>query len=1088
MSVSVEERARTWLKSLFGESNEKKVKMLQQYVTRANQLEDAMKKLSDDELAGKTAEFRNKIDNALKGVEDKVLIAETVSKMPGQIRTVKDRELGKVLEHILPEAFAVCREAGRRVLGMRHFDVQLMGGAALHFNKIAEMRTGEGKTLVATLPVYLNGLTGRGVHVVTVNDYLARRDSEWMGKLYKFLGLTTGLVYSHQPDEEKFAAYRSDITYGTNHEFGFDYLRDNMRTSLDQLSQRDYYFAIVDEVDNILIDEARTPLIISGYPTESLVEVYKRMSQVAPMLHRGRDKDDEDCDYFVDEKGKNVLLTERGILNAERLCGVSDLYDVRWNLAHHLSQALRAKELYKLDTDYVIRQNEEGKPEIVIVDEFTGRMMVGRRWSDGLHQAIEAKEGVPIQDETMTYASITYQNLFRLYPKLAGMTGTAMTEAAEFQKIYNLDVVSIPTNKESIRSDNPDVIYKTEPIKFFSVVEEIVELHKQGRPVLVGTTSIEKSELVADLLSKPQGMNEFLNRKITKCIDVIRAKKLSGQSIDALKKIFERPGLIDPEKMERAAEQVASEFPKQEELIDRVFSVSRTANTIAEIRKGVPHHVLNAKHHEKEAMIVAQAGRKGAITIATNMAGRGTDILLGGNPEYLAKDKLRKEGVTNIDGEYENKVKELTKKFKEQTDQEHDEVVALGGLHIIGTERHEARRIDNQLRGRSGRQGDPGSSRFYLSLEDTLMRIFGGDKIAKLMDFIRADDEMPIESPMVSKSIEGAQKKVEAYHFDMRKHVLQYDDVLNTQREVIYRERRRILERAELRENILDMLEEHVDITLREHIDSEEPPETWEETGLPEILTVLVNDIPLLSDITIQELSGLSYDDLQQKLKEAARMAYEVREQHVGEENMREMERQVLLRTIDTKWVDYLHNIEVLREGIHLRGYGQRDPLQEYKKEAFGMFEALLRSIQQESVQLLFRAQMVSMDFDEIESMLSEFEQVDMLDESEEDDDLGPGITITEAQSAKNLAEHLIDDESVSEGGEEDEVTVSEDGVVTVKRGDGEYQYGLPGGTSVGAPSNGADDGNGGSSGESGTDSSGVTEVKKSEKKPPEKA
>ena len=1095
MSVSLEDKARTWLKSLFGESNDKKVKLLQDYVTRANQFESRMKNLSDEELAGKTAEFRNKIDNALKGVENKILIPETVTKMPGQIRSTRDRELGKVLEDILPEAFAVCREASIRVLGMRHFDVQLMGGAALHFNKIAEMRTGEGKTLVATLPVYLNGLTGRGVHVVTVNDYLARRDSEWMGRLYKFLGLTTGLVYSHQPDEEKMAAYRADITYGTNHEFGFDYLRDNMRTALDQLAQREYYFAIVDEVDNILIDEARTPLIISGYPTESLVEVYTRMAAVSPQLHRGRDKDDEDCDYFVDEKGKNVLLTERGILNAERLTGVADLYDVRWNLAHHLTQALRAKELYKVDTDYVIRMNEEGKPEIVIVDEFTGRMMVGRRWSDGLHQAIEAKEGVPIQDETMTYASITYQNLFRLYPKLAGMTGTAMTEAAEFLKIYNLDVVSIPTNRESIRSDNADVIYKTEPIKFFSVVEEIVELHKQGRPVLVGTTSIEKSELVADLLSKPQGMNEFLNKKISKTIDVIRAKKLTGESIDALKKIFERPGLIDPDKMESAAEKIAAEHGKQDELIDRVFSVSRTARTIAEIRKGVPHHVLNAKHHEKEAMIIAQAGRKGAITIATNMAGRGTDILLGGNPEYLAKDKLKKENKFTGDEDYQEKVKELTKKFKEEsTDKEHDEVVALGGLHIIGTERHEARRIDNQLRGRSGRQGDPGSSRFYLSLEDTLMRIFGGEKIAKLMDFIRADDEMPIESPMVSKSIEGAQKKVEAYHFDMRKHVLQYDDVLNTQREVIYRERRRILERSELREAILDMLDEHVDIVLKEHIDSEEPPETWEETGLPEIMQVLVNDIPLMSDITIEELSGLSYDDLQSKLKEAAKMAYEVREGHVGEENMRELERQVLLRTIDTKWVDYLHNIEVLREGIHLRGYGQRDPLQEYKKEAFGMFEALLRSIQQESVQLLFRAQMVNMDFDEIESMLDDFQQIDEGDGSFDDDEDGPtGINITAALGAAHYdLTPDPDDEaglSVLTEAEEARATaaalealgVSADGEPTgVEQGDGGYQFGVAtagGGATI---TNGID-GNGAVASTEADEVSG-------EKRPPEKS
>lgn len=519
-----------------------------------------------------------------------------------------------------------------------------------------------------------------------------------------------------------------------------------MRTSLESLAQRDYYMAIVDEVDNILIDEARTPLIISGFPTESYVEIYKTMAQVAPMLHKGKDKDDEDCDYWVDEKQRNVLLTERGHTNAEKILNVPDLYDVRWNLAHHICQALRAKELYKRDIDYVIHPNEEGKPEVVIVDEFTGRMMVGRRWSDGLHQAVEAKENVPIQDETMTYASITYQNLFRLYPKLAGMTGTAMTEASEFSKIYNLDVVAIPTNKTSIRKDVSDVIYKTEKQKFYSVVEEIAEMHELGRPVLVGTTSIEKSELVADLLGTPQRMGEYLNRKIKRIIDELKNKKLEGDSINQLKKIFERPGLIDPAKLEKACQDFEKEFPKLGELADYLFSMLKTAKVVALIRKNVPHQVLNAKHHEKEAMIVAQAGRKGAVTIATNMAGRGTDILLGGNPEYLAKEKLKNSGVEIDDPDYDAKVKELQTEFKKETDAEHDEVVRLGGLHIIGTERHEARRIDNQLRGRAGRQGDPGSSRFFLSLEDTLMKIFGGEKIAKLMDFIQADEEMPIES------------------------------------------------------------------------------------------------------------------------------------------------------------------------------------------------------------------------------------------------------------------------------------------------------------------------------------------------------
>lgn len=957
-----EDRARSWLRALFGDTNDKRLKLLRGFVVRANELESSIQKLSDEELRGKTAEFKQKIENALKGVKDQKLMPDDAPKMPGQIRTVKDGALGNVLEGILPEAFAVVRETGRRVLSMRHFDVQLIGGAALHFNKIAEMRTGEGKTLVATLPAYLNALSGRGVHVVTVNDYLAKRDAEWMGQIYKFLGLSVGLVYSHQPEWEKYQAYRADITYGTNHEFGFDYLRDNMRTSLDELVQRPYYFSIVDEVDNILIDEARTPLIISGYPTESFMEIYMGMAKIAPLMERGKDKDDEDCDYFVDEKGRNVLLTERGIINGEKLVGVPDLYDMHYNFAHHLVQALRAKELYKLDIDYVIRPNEEGKPEVTIVDEFTGRQMVGRRWSDGLHQAIEAKEGVPIQEETLTYASITYQNLFRLYPKLSGMTGTAMTEAAEFSKIYNLDVVAIPTNRPSIRQDSHDVIYKTEAQKFFSVVEEIAEIHEIGRPVLVGTTSIEKSEVVDELLSRPQRMNEYLLNKIRKAVALMNRNGLQGASIDALKAIFERPGMIDVAKLEAACTQVEADYPKkQEEFIERCYSILRTAKVVAAIRKGIPHHVLNAKHHEKEAMIVAQAGRKAAVTIATNMAGRGTDILLGGNPEYQAKEKLLKENITPEENpEYESKLKELTAQIKKVTDVEHDDVVKLGGLHIIGTERHEARRIDNQLRGRAARQGDPGTTKFFLSLEDNLMRIFGGEKISRLMDFIRADEEMPIEAGMVTKSIENAQKKVEAHHFDMRKHVLQYDDVLNTQREVIYRERRRILEHADLKENILDMLEEHLDIVLATHIDADSPPEAWEETGLPEVLTILQADIPMLSELNLQELAGISYDDLRIKLHEAVNMAYTVREQHLTSEVMRDLERQILLRTIDSKWVDYLHNIDILREGIHLRGYGQRDPLQEYKREAFDMFNRLLRSIQQDSIQLVFRAQVMS--------------------------------------------------------------------------------------------------------------------------------
>ena len=961
--MSWDEKGREWLKGLFGDTNERRVKDLQPYVVRTASFEDEIKKLSDDELKGKTAEFKQRIDNALKDVPDLKLIPDDAPKMPGRFRTQKDKVLAGVLDDILPEAFAVVRETGVRALGMRHYDVQIMGGSALHFNKIAEMRTGEGKTLVATLPVYLNALAGRGVHIVTVNDYLARRDSEWMSAIYNYLNMSVGLVYSHQPDHEKYQAYRQDITYGTNHEFGFDYLRDNMRTNIDELVQRPYYFSIVDEVDNILIDEARTPLIISGAPAESYQEVYQRMAQIVPMLEKGKDKEDEDCDYWVDEKQRNVLVTERGVINSEKLLGVSDLFDMHFNFHHHLVQALRAKELYRNDQEYVIKPNEEGVPEVVIVDEFTGRMMQGRRWSEGLHQAVEAKEGVPIQEETMTFASITYQNLFRLYPKLAGMTGTAMTEAAEFNKIYNLDVVAVPTNKPSVRVDYPDVIYKTERQKYYSVVEEIVEMHQLGRPVLVGTVSIEKSELISELLTKPQKMNEYLVRKIGDVANYIKKKNLSGSTIDALKKILERPGAIDQEKLTEVIQSIESEFGKKhEELIERLYSIDMTHKVVTEIRKGIPHNVLNAKHHEREAHFVAQAGQKGAVTVATNMAGRGTDILLGGNAEFLAMEKLAKDGVDAEAEDYQEKLAAETKKFKEQTDKEHDEVVQLGGLHIIGTERHESRRIDNQLRGRAGRQGDPGSARFFLSLEDTLMRIFGGDKIAGLMNMIGADEEMPIEHKMVSNSIQNAQKKVEAHHFDIRKHVLQYDDVLNTQREVIYRERKEILQKESLRENILDMLEEHVHLVLAAYVDPEDPPEVWEEKGIPETLAFLENDIPLLNDIDVAPLANLAYEDLRVELTEKAKLAYEAREKELGEDNMRELERQVLLRTIDTKWVDYLHNIDLLRDGVNLRGYGQRDPLQEYKREAFDMFNMLLRSIQQESIQLIFRAQLQSQE------------------------------------------------------------------------------------------------------------------------------
>ncbi len=983
-----DENFRNFVKGIFGDTNERKVQRLQSYVTKTNSFEEQMSKLSDDELRGKTAEFRKRIDDALKNVPDVKLIPDDVPKMPGQLRTQKDKVLGEVLEQILPEAFATVREAGKRVLNMRHFDVQILGGAALHFNKIAEMRTGEGKTLVATLPVYLNALAGRGAHVVTVNDYLARRDAEWMGQLYKFLGLTVGLVYSHQPDWEKSDAYRCDITYGTNHEYGFDYLRDNMRTDINDLVQRPYFFGIVDEVDNILIDEARTPLIISGAPAESFTEVYKKMAQIAPLLERAADKEAEDADYWVDEKQKSVLITERGVINAEKLLGVKDLFDMHFNLHHHLVQALKAKELFKLDSEYVIRPNEDGVPEITIVDEFTGRMMVGRRWSEGLHQAVEAKENVPIQEETMTFASITYQNLFRLYPKLAGMTGTAMTEAPEFQKIYNLEVVAIPTNRQAQRIDHADIIYKTEIQKYYSVVEEIIDMHLSGRPVLVGTVSIERSELLSELLTKPQRMNEYLLRKINKMAEYVKKHNLDSQPIKDLKKIMERPGAIEVEKFDEVVRHIDREHGKKHpELVERLFSINTTVRAIAAIRKGIPHNVLNAKHHEKEASIVAQAGRKGAVTVATNMAGRGTDILLGGNAEFLAKEEIKKEHekangkdappVDFEEPEAHARLKELTKKYKVTTDKEHDEVVQMGGLHILGTERHESRRIDNQLRGRAGRQGDPGSARFFLSLEDQLMRIFGGEKIAALMDMMGADEEMPIEHKMVTRSIQNAQKKVEAHNFDIRKHVLQYDDVLNTQREVIYRERRRVLENEDLKKNIKDMISEHVELVLEAYIEPDAPSDVWLEEGLPEMISVLEADIPQINErpvkITAENLAGNSYDDLRHKFIEIAHEAYEIREKELGAEVLRNMERQILLRTIDTKWVDYLHNIDLLRDGVNLRSYGQKDPLQEYKREAFDMFTMLLRHIQHEAIQLIFRAQPVvvppGMNIEDMEGM-----------------------------------------------------------------------------------------------------------------------
>ena len=862
-----------FLLKLLGDPNEKKVKKILGIIDHINALEPEFEKLTDEELRAKTDEFK-----------------EILSKRPKSDNEKADRILEKeALDKILPEAFATVREAGKRVLNMRHFDVQLIGAYFLHNGHIAEMRTGEGKTLVATLAAYLNALTGKGVHVVTVNDYLAKRDSEWMGKIYKFLGLTVGVILSNQHDADEFnrkrSAYGCDITYGTNNEFGFDYLRDNMAASKEMLVQRPFNYAIIDEVDSILIDEARTPLIISGR-VEKSADTYTLMAKVAPQLEKNKD-------YEVDEKNKNVIFTEDGIDRAQEIIGCKDLFDINNQYAHDLLNALKAKELFIKDTDYVIKDGE-----VVIVDEFTGRLMPGRRWSDGLHQAIEAKEGVEIQDETQTLASITFQNLFRLYPKLSGMTGTAMTEEAEFGKIYNLEVTAIPTNKPDIRINYPDVIYKTERAKYNAVVDDIIEQNKIGRPVLVGTVSIEKSEYISQLLKK----------------------------------------------------------------------------------KGIKHNVLNAKQHEREAYIIAQAGRVGAVTIATNMAGRGTDILLGGNAEFLAKEELEKAKWSGKEDtpEYEAAKNKALADARAITEAEHAKVVELGGLHVIGTKRHESRRIDNQLRGRAARQGDPGSTRFFLSLEDNLMRIFGGDKITTLMNMLQVDEDMAIESSLITRQIQSAQKKVETYHFDIRKNVLQYDDVMNVQREKFYAQRRKVLEGKDLRSDIEYMIDREIDRLLKSYIAPEMNPEEYIQEDLETLIKELHSTIPQLSYITIDDIKPYRYARIYDSLKEAAQKAYKDHEEQIigfynsiseqydpnfvptepfsSDNMMRSLERDILLRVVDNQWIDHLHNIDMLKDGIGLRAYGQKDPLIEYKKEAYDLFNKMMYEIQSNTVRYLFRA------------------------------------------------------------------------------------------------------------------------------------
>ena len=851
------------LLKVFKNPNDRKISKIMPVVEHINHFEEDFMKLSDDELKAKTLEFK-----------------EILSKRETSADFKTDRALEKeALDKILPEAFAVVREAGRRVLNMRHFDVQLIGGIFLHEGHIAEMRTGEGKTLVATLPAYLNALTGKGVHIITVNDYLAQRDRDWMGKIFEFLGLSVGVILSSDSFdfEKKKAAYDCDITYGTNNEFGFDYLRDNMATSTAALVQRPYNYAIIDEVDSILIDEARTPLIISGR-LEKSAATYQLMAKIAPQLEKV-------THYEVDEKNKNIIFTEDGIDKAQELLGVDDLFDIQTQYAHHLLQALKAKELFIKDTDYVVRDNE-----VMIVDEFTGRLMQGRRWSDGLHQAIEAKENVPIQDETQTLASITFQNLFRLYPKLSGMTGTAMTEEAEFGKIYNLPVTAIPTNKPDIRNNEPDAIFNKQVTKYKEVVEEIVKMSKIGRPVLVGTISIEKSELISALLKQV----------------------------------------------------------------------------------GVKHNVLNAKHHQKEAYIIAQAGRVGAVTIATNMAGRGTDILLGGNPEYLAKEELDSKGITPDNPKYEELKEEALIRARNITEDEHKKVIELGGLHVIGTERHESRRIDNQLRGRAARQGDPGSTKFFLSLEDDLMRKFGGNIIAQFMS-----DDKVINSALISRQIESAQKKVETHYFDIRKSVLEYDDVINIQREKFYAQRKKVLNSKNLNSDIVYMIEKEVDKILRQYISPDMSPNEY----VPDELNMLINEMksvfPQLTTLSVDDIKNFRYNDMSNHLKNLTKMAYknhekitidnfnsvidryelnEERQEAFSDDNViRQLERDILLQVIDAKWIDHLANIDDLKDSIGLVAYGQKDPLLEYKKGAFNLFNSMMSEIQSETVRHLMR-------------------------------------------------------------------------------------------------------------------------------------
>ncbi len=817
------------IEKIFGTKNKRDLKKLQPYVNAINELESNIRSLSNEALAGKTAEFREKLHQGAK------------------------------LDDILIEAFAVVREASWRTLKMRPFDVQLIGGVALHHGKIAEMKTGEGKTLAATLPVYLNALEGKGVHIVTVNDYLAKRDTEWMGPIYKMLGLEVGTIQHEMNDFDRKTAYRKDITYGTNNEFGFDYLRDNMKFRLSDLAQREHHYAIVDEVDSILIDEARTPLIISG-PTDDSTAIYYKVDNLIRKLHKEKH-------FQVDEKTRTVSLLEEGVAESEKILNIENLYDLsQMDLIHSINQSLKAHNLFEKDVDYMIK---EGK--VLIVDEFTGRLMPGRRYSDGLHQALEAKEKVRIEAEYQTLASITFQNYFRMYNKLAGMTGTAVTEATEFQSIYNLEVIEIPTNKTLIRHEYNDVIFKTPKEKWDAVVSEIIDLHNSGHPVLVGTISIQNSELLSSLLRK----------------------------------------------------------------------------------KTIKHVVLNAKYHEMEAQFIAQAGRVGAVTIATNMAGRGVDILLGGNPEYMARESLRKKGK-DLETLEQSEWDSASSEAKNIMEIERKKVLDLGGLHILGTERHEARRIDNQLRGRSGRQGDPGSSRFYLSLGDDLMRIFGSERLAGLMTRIGMEEGVPIEHKMVSKAIERAQKQVEGQHFSIRKHLLEYDDVMNKQRSSIYEMRRKILHGENKKEYIEEITVNLIEWFMENHTGKDQSPEDWDSEGLR-------NSVGAQFGLDINELGidwdTINYDELKDKILQTLQAGYIEKEKIIGERQMREFERVMLLQILDSQWKDHLLGMDYLKEGIGLRGYGQRDPLIEYKKESYTMYQDMMDRTEEEVIKYLYLLQ-----------------------------------------------------------------------------------------------------------------------------------